>query len=282
MNNKGCNRTATLNTGAEMPVLGLGTWQSHVGQVGNAVKVALENGYKHIDCAFVYENEKEIGQTFTDTIGTVIQRKDLFVTSKLWIHMMEPHRVRECLEMTLKDLGLEYLDLYLIHWSHAVAFQGPNVIIPKDKDGNVAFANVDYKDTWRAMEQLVDDGLVKAIGISNFNTIQVDDIIQNCSIKPAVNQFEVHPYMTCNRWVNHCKQNGVTVTAYSPLGCPDRPGAAASGYPVLLDDPIVATIAKKYGKSPAQVCIRHAIDRGLVVIPKSVTPSRIIANSQVS
>lgn len=275
-------QSITLNTGAEMPVLGLGTWQSPTGKVGNAVKVALENGYKHIDCAFVYENEKEIGQTFADTIGTVIQRKDLFVTSKLWLHMMEPHRVRECLEMTLKDLQLEYLDLYLIHWSHAVAYQGPHVIVPKDEDGNVIFNNVDYKDTWRAMEQLVDDGLVKAIGVSNFNTIQVEDIIQNCSIKPAVNQIEVHPYMTCNRWVNHCKRNGVAVTAYSPLASPDRPGAAASGYPVLLDDPVVTTIANKYGKSAAQICIRHAIDRGLIVIPKSVTPSRIIANSQVN
>ncbi|RDD40220.1 Alcohol dehydrogenase [NADP(+)] [Trichoplax sp. H2] len=274
-------QSITLNTGAEMPVLGLGTWQSPPGKVGNAVKTALENGYKHIDCAYVYQNEKEIGSVFDDSIGTVIQRQDLFVTSKLWIHMMEPKYVKESLEITLKNLRLDYLDLFLIHWPHAVAYQGNDVLFPTDEQGNVIFANVDYKDTWRAMEELVDEGLLKAIGVSNFSSVQVDDIIQNCSIKPAVSQFEAHPYMTCNRWVNHCQRNGVTVTAYSPLGSPDRPGAAASGYPVLLDDPVLASIASKYSKTPAQVCIRYAIDRGLTVIPKSVTPSRIIANSQV-
>ncbi|RDD40221.1 Alcohol dehydrogenase [NADP(+)] [Trichoplax sp. H2] len=274
-------QSITLNTGAEMPVLGLGTWQSPPGKVGNAVKTALENGYKHIDCAYIYQNEKEIGPVLDDTIGTIIQRQDLFVTSKLAINMMQPKHVKECLEVTLKDLHLEYLDLYLVHWPHAVAYQGPLVFYPKDEQGNVIFDNIDYKDTWRVMEELVDEGLVKAIGVSNFNTIQVDDVLQNCSIKPAVSQFEIHPYMTCNRWVNHCHRNGIAVTAYSPLASPDRPGAAASDCPILLDNPALASIAKKYGKTPAQVCIRFAIDRGLIVIPKSVTPSRIIANSQV-
>lgn len=275
------SQSIKLNTGAEMPVLGLGTWLGAPGTVGDAVKVALDQGYKHIDCAYRYNNEQEIGQALAEKIDTVIKRKDLFVTSKLWLTMMEPKLVRESLQMSLRKLNVDYLDLFLIHWPHAVKFRGHDNPTPKDENGNFIFADIDYKDTWRAMEELVDEGLIKAIGVSNFNTIQVDDILQNCSIKPAVNQFEAHPYMTCNRWIDHFLSKDISVTVHSPLGSPNRPGAVELGYPVLLNDPVLKSIGDKYGKSPAQVCIRFAIQRGLVAIPKSTTPSRIIENSQV-
>lgn len=270
-----------LNTGAEMPLLGLGTWQIPEEEVRQAIDGAFENGYKHIDCAYVYQNEKEIGQAFADTVDHVIKRKDLFVTSKLWVTMMEPDRVKEGIQIALKNLRLEYLDLFLIHWPHSTVFQDHDTILPLN-DHNVPIAGPsDYKTTWKAMEQLVDDGLVKAIGLSNFNTKQVDDIMENCNIKPAVNQFETHPYMTCNRWIEHCRQHNIGVTAYCPLGSPSRPDAATSNNPVLLDDPVIQSIGKKYNKSSAQVCLRFNIQRNIIVVPKSVTPTRIAENSKV-
>ncbi|RDD36098.1 Aldose reductase, partial [Trichoplax sp. H2] len=161
-------------------------------------------------------------------------------------------------------------------------FQGHDNILPLDDDGVPITGNEDYKTTWKAMERLVDDGLVKAISLSNFNTKQVDNIMENCSIKPAVNQFETHPYMTCNRWIQQCQRSDIAVTAYCPLGSRNRPDATVSDNPILLNDPVVQSIGKKYNKPPAQVCLRFNIQRSIVVIPKSTTPLRITENSQIS
>lgn len=271
-----------LNTGASMPLLGLGTWKSKPGEVENAVKVALDNGYKHIDCAAVYGNEKEVGNAFAAKVGSdgVIKREDLFVTSKLWNSNHARERVVPALKQTLADLQLDYLDLYLIHWPHG--FKNGDDKFPKDDEGNILFSDTHYTETWRGMEECVKLGLTRAIGLSNFNSVQIQTVfaMKDLAIEPAVLQIESHPYCTQEKLIEFARSKGMQVTGYSPLGSPDRPWAK-EGEPHVLEDPQIAEIAKKHGKTPAQICIKFQAQRGVVVIPKSVTPARIIANHQV-
>lgn len=192
--------------------------------------------------------------------------------------MHRPDLVKPALEATLKHLHLEYLDIYLIHWPMAYKEDGP--LFPNDANGKVIFSDVDYVDTWKEMEKCVEAGLVKSIGISNFNSKQLERLLSVCKIKPVTNQVECHPYLNQNKLREHHKALGVVLTAYSPLGSPDRPWAKADD-PKLLDEPKLKTIADKYKKEPAQILIRYQIEKGNVVIPKSVTKSRIISNADV-
>lgn len=270
----------TLATGQRMPTVGLGTWKSAPGQVKQAVLAALDCGYRHIDCAAAYSNELEVGEALALRVGPgkPLSREEVFVTSKLWNTKHDPENVEEACRTSLAHLGLSYLDLYLMHWP--MAFQRGKELMPRREDGSICYSDTHYRDTWAAMEGLVDKGLVKAIGLSNFNARQTGDIISVAKHKPVVNQVECHPYLCQADLLSYCRSVSVCVTAYSPLGSGDRPWASPDE-PSLLQDPRLETIAQRYQKTPAQVILRWQVQRGVVCIPKSVTPSRIQQNLQV-
>ncbi|CAH1251069.1 AKR1A1 [Branchiostoma lanceolatum] len=268
-----------LCTGASMPLLGLGTWRARQNDCYQAVKTALETGYRHIDTAELYQNEKEIGQALKENFAAGLKREEVFVTSKLWNNCHHPEDVLPAFQRSLTDLGLDYLDLYLMHCP--VAYARGDKFFPFDDKGQAITLDIHFMETWKAMENLVDAGLVKAIGVSNFNISQMEEVMTNGRIKPAVNQVESHPYLGCHRLLESCTANGVILTAYCPIGRPGSQEAEQYGVGSLLEDTVIMDISKKHGKTPAQVCLKWQIQRNVVVIPKSVTPARIKENSQL-
>jgi len=271
--------TVKFNNGKEIPVFGLGTWKSKPGEVTQAVKDAIDIGYRHIDGAHVYGNEKEVGAGIKAKIDEgVVKREDLFITSKLWNTSHRQDLVEKALRTTLADLGLEYIDLYLIHWPFGYK-EGADPF-PKNPDGSFQFSDADYLETWKGMEGVCKKGLAKSIGVSNFNSEQLERVLKSAEIPPVTNQIECHPYLPQLKLSEFSKSKNVLITGYSPLGSPDRPWAKPED-PQLLEDAKLKELAKKYKKTPAQVVIRYQIDRGHIVIPKSVTKSRIAENFNV-
>ncbi|KAI1340165.1 aldehyde reductase [Xylariaceae sp. FL0016] len=266
-------RTLKLNSGYSIPVVGLGTWQSGPNEVAKAVEFALRNGYRHIDAAACYGNEHEVGQGIK---ASGVPRSEIFITSKLWNTYHKPEDVEEGLDQTLADLGTDYLDLYLVHFP--VAFKkgaGPNDRFPIDPStGGIHVIDVSDGDTWKGLETMVNKGKVRSIGVSNFTRERIENLMKTAKIKPAVNQIEAHPYLQQPALLEWLKSQDIVVESYSPSG------NNIYGKPRGVDDPVVIDIAKRLDRQPAQVLIQWAIQRGTVVLPKSVTPQRIIDNFQ--
>ncbi|EJT75716.1 hypothetical protein GGTG_05647 [Gaeumannomyces tritici R3-111a-1] len=263
-------RKVKLNSGHEMPLIGLGTWQSKPNEVTKAVEHALRHGYRHIDAAACYGNEFEVGEGIR---ASGVPRSDIFITSKLWNTFHRPEDVEDALNQTLNDLGTDYLDLYLIHWP--VSFKrpaNPRELFPLKENGEADVIDVPDSETWAVMEQLVEKGKIRAIGVSNFTRQRIERLLETAKIKPAVNQIEAHPYLQQPELLKWSKEQGIVVQAYSPSGnnIYDKPKP--------IDDPMVIEVAKQVGRQPAQVLIQWAAQRGTVVLPKSVTPSRIEEN----
>ncbi|MEM6643512.1 MAG: aldo/keto reductase [Bacteroidota bacterium] len=261
----------------QMPMLGLGTWKSQPGEVYEAVKTAIEVGYCHIDCAPIYGNEAEIGEALNEVISSgIVSREELWITSKLWNGDHEPHEVKPALEKTLKDLQIEYLDLFLMHWPVALK-KGSK--IPLEPENFFSLEEVPISATWKAMETLVDDSLVKHIGVSNFSASKIEKLLETARIKPEMNQVESHPYLQQKELKSFCDEHGIFMTAYSPLGSGDRaPLLKSENEPQLFENQEIIKIADAKGVTPAQVLISWAINRGTVVIPKSTNPVRIQQN----
>jgi len=274
-------KTIELRNGQSMPAFGLGTWKSEPGEVGRAVIEAVRAGYRHVDCAWIYGNEAEIGDALSSLFDDgVVARDELWVTSKLWNDAHAPKDVEPALRETLSSLQLEHLDLYLIHWPVALK---RGVFLPRSADDLRSLDEVPLSETWAAMEELVDAGLCRSIGVSNFSVPKLRDVAEGARIAPAVNQIELHPYLQQNEMLAYCESANVALTAYSPLGSLDRPdGLKAPDEPVLIEDATIGEVAKKHGATPAQVLIAWALARGTAVIPKSVNPKRIRENLEAT
>lgn len=269
-------KTLQFKNGDHLPILGLGTWKSKPGEVRQAVYWAIEAGYRHIDCAAIYQNEREVGQGIADAIGDgLVKRQDLFITSKLWNDSHRHDDVKPALEKTLTDLRLDYLDLYLIHWP--IAFKR-GVSFATLREEFYTYQDVPLAQTWEGMQDQKMSALTRHIGVSNFNQKKLKEILDLGGEKPEMNQIELHPFLPQQPLVDFCKANDLLVTAYSPLGSPDSRAERHKNDPRLLENPVVQEIASKHGASIGQVLIAWSITRDIAVIPKSINQGRIIDN----
>jgi diketogulonate reductase-like aldo/keto reductase len=300
--------TVKLASGHDMPILGLGTWKAPKDQTIISVKEAIKAGYRMIDTANDYDNEDAVGAAIAECIAEgIVKREELFIQSKLWNTNHRKEHVKADLLATLEDLKLTYVDSFVIHWPQAVPSTGKNASVRKNGAGpgpaaenpmfpldNEGYYCTDkgshYVETWHAMEDLVDEGLVKSIGVSNFNLTQLREVLGCVKKHPvSVLQNECHPYLQNKDLLDYCKSANVQLQGYSPLGSRDRPwakeGSITSGAPrsgcELLEDPVIKTMCAKYNKSPAQIVLRWHIQRGVSVVPKSVNPVRLRENIDI-
>lgn len=264
----------TIDNTIKMPVLGFGTLIPDAALTISATKDALKAGFRHIDAAERYRNESEVGEALQAGLTAQdIAREDIFVTTKLWNTNHRPERVWPAFEASLKRLGLNYLDLYLIHTPFA--FQPGDEQDPRDDNGNVIYdEDVNLLDTWRAMESLVDGGKCKAIGLSDVGLKELVLIYESARIKPAVVQIESHPYLPETEILEYCKEKGIVFLAFAPLGHGMRPG--------LLEDPVILDIAARVGKTAAQVLLAWAVQRGTALLTTPKTAARARENFDIS
>lgn len=263
-----------LNGAGHMPVLGFGTLIPDAAVTISATRDALEAGFRHFDCAERYRNEREVGEALQKGLAAGgITREDIFVTTKLWNTNHRPERVQPAFETSLGRLGLDYLDLYLIHTPFA--FQPGDEQDPRDQNGNVLYdRSVTLLDTWRSMESLVDHGKCRAIGLSDIGLNELLPIYESARIKPAVVQVEAHPYLPETELLEFCKEKGVVLLAFAPLGHGARPGP--------IEDPVITSIAARVGKTPAQVLLAWAVQRGTALLTTPRTADRARENFNIS
>ncbi|XP_054718601.1 aldo-keto reductase family 1 member A1-like [Uloborus diversus] len=253
-------------------------------EVAETLVAAIDAGYRHIDTAFAYRNEALIGRALQTVISSgKVKREDLFIVTKLPCNGLRPESVEYFFKKSLKDLQLNYIDLYLIHFPVPAQRTDDDYAIFPMKDGVFLADTVDLTDTWKAMEHLADKDLAKSIGISNFNSEQIQRVYNAARIKPAVLQVECHAYLPQYELHNFCKNLNIAFTAYSPIGAPGQPEFKNRDTQEhrLLEDPKLKPICEKYGKSPAQILLRYLTQRGIIVIPKSSNPRRLKENMQI-
>lgn len=252
----------TLNTGAQIPAVGFGTWKAATGEAGKAVEDAFAAGYRHFDCAPLYNNEPEIGEVFRKA---PIPRAEYFVTTKLW--SSDHQRVAQALDKSLNDLGLEYVDLYLMHWPITLS---PDTGAEYGKEDRKTHAEGwDFCDTWREMEKLLSTKKARAIGVANFSTENLEKLLSTAKVTPAVNQTEIQPQLPQKKLNEYCKSKGIHQTAFGPLG-----GSGST----LHEEPAIVEISKDKGIATGNVMLSWGIQKGWSVIPKSTNPQRIAAN----
>lgn len=264
-----------------MPMVGFGVWRVEGKDMRDLITNAIKIGYRHFDCAADYKNEPEVGEALAGAFRTgLVKREDLFITTKLW-NSDHGHVVEACKD-SMQKLQLDYLDLYLVHFPIATKHTGVGTTDSAlDEDGVLEIdTNVSLETTWHAMEDLVSMGLVRSIGISNYNIFLTRDCLAYSKVKPAVNQIETHPYFQRDSLVKFCQKHGICVTAHTPLG-----GAVANtelfGSVSCLDDPVLKGLAAKYKRTVAQIVLRWSIQRNIVVIPKTSKLERLEQNFQV-
>ena len=269
------HRTIPLATGGkEMPAVGFGTLIPDPATTKRAVAKALSVGFRHFDCAERYRNEEAVGEAIAEAIadGTV-QREDLFVTTKLWNTNHRPERVKAALEASLRRLKLDYLDAYLIHTAYA--FLPGEELDPRDENGQVIYdAGISLIETWHALEELVESGRCRAIGLSDITLDKLKEIVANARIMPAIVQVESHPYLPEWELLDYCQANGIVLLAFAPLGHAMEPN--------LLTDPVITGIADRVNKTPAQVALAWAVQRGTAFLTTSIKPLRIEENFAIS
>jgi alcohol dehydrogenase (NADP+) len=257
--------------GDAIPALGLGTWRLRPELTAATVRSALELGYRHLDAAAIYGNEPQIGEALRQAFADgLVRREELWITGKLWNDCHEPHEVRPALERSLADLGLEHLDLYLMHWPLA---QRRGVAMASSPEEQLSLEQVPLAATWAAMEELVDQGLTRHIGVSNFSGAKLKALAAGARIRPEVLQIERHPLLQQNALLAWCRENGVVVTGYGPLG-----SSGANRPPLVLQHPQVVALAGQRGLTPAQLLLVWGIGCGTAVIPKSMQPARLAEN----
>ncbi|XP_052583792.1 aldo-keto reductase family 1 member C21-like isoform X1 [Peromyscus californicus insignis] len=274
-----------LNDGHFIPVLGFGTAvpaEVPKSKIKEPTKIAIDAGFRHFDCASVYKTEDYVGEVIRSKIadGTV-KRKDIFYTTKVWCDCLRPELVRSSLEQSLKKIQLDYVDLYLIHYP--VALKPGEHAYPVDEYGKLMFDTVDLCATWEAMERCKEAGLTKSIGVSNFNRRQLETILNKPGLKykPVCNQVECHPYLNQMKLLDFCKSNDIILVAYGVLGTQRYVGWVDQNSPVLLDEPVLCSMAKKYNQTPALIALRYQLQRGIVALNSTFNEKRVKENIKV-